>query len=337
MTENPPQPPGPTGEPAPSQEGVVTAEGVVTGAGVYRVELPTFEGPLDLLLHLIEEHQLDIRDIPIAFVAKKYVEYITLMQEVNIDVASEYLVMAATLAHIKSKTLLPVAPADPDEEDEEEIDPRAELIRRLLEYQKYKHAAERLSAHDLLGRDVFPRGMPAPAVDGPAPIAGLSLFKLLDAFQSVLSRAKATIDHQIDFERFSITDRINELSVLLQARSRLSFDELFEDQQTRAQLIVTFLALLEMTRLRMTRLFQEGPLEMIYVELAVSDDSPSQFEEGAAVAQGSETLSASERDGDAEPVLESADREEPNVPHHASDEEVSSSESEDDDFQTDTE
>lgn len=333
MSENPPQPPGPAEETAPAEgsaeAGGVSVEG--SSAGGYRVELPTFEGPLDLLLHLIEEHQLDIRDIPIAFVAKKYVEYITLMQEVNIDVASEYLVMAATLAHIKSKTLLPVAPPEQDDEDEEEIDPRAELIRRLLEYQKYKHAAERLSSHDLLGRDVFPRGMPAPAVDGPAPLAGLSLFKLLDAFQSVLSRAKATIDHQIDFERFSITDRINELSVLLQARSRLSFDELFEDQETRAQLIVTFLALLEMTRLRMTRLFQDGPLEMIYVELAVSEDGTS-----AESATEQESSSPEPTDVSTEQGTPTLNPSEPPASEE-NEAEPLSPDSEEDDFHTDTE
>jgi segregation and condensation protein A len=180
--------------------------------------------------------------------------------------------MAATLAHIKSKMLLPAVPDDPEDEDEVELDPRAELVRRLLEYQKYKNAAERLAEHPVLGRDVFPRGMPAPNVDGPAPIAGLSLFKLLDAFQTVLSRATATIDHQIDFERFSITERINELSDLLRVHRRLPFDELFQQQRTRIELIITFLALLEMTRLRLTRLYQEGPLEVIIVELAVTED-----------------------------------------------------------------
>src|SRR6188768_1639658 len=171
-------PPETTPEPASVP---VVAEERAT-ANTYSVKLPTFEGPLDLLLHLIEEHELNVMDIPIAFVAKKYVEYITLMQELNIDVASEYLVMAATLAHIKSKTLLPTPPADDEDEEENELDPRAELIRRLLEYQKYKQAGEQLAAHDVLGRDVFPRGMPAPSVDGPAPMTGLSLFKLLDAF-----------------------------------------------------------------------------------------------------------------------------------------------------------
>ena len=266
MTEAPPPPIPPEGSP-PSEGGAVPS-----GVAGYRVELPVFEGPLDLLLHLIEEHEIDIRDIPIAFVAQKYVEYILLMQELNIDIASEYLVMAASLAHIKSKMLLPIPPEDQEEDDELGLDPRAELVRRLLEYQKYKQAGEQLAAHDVLGRDVFPRGMPAPAVDGPAPIAGMNLFKLLEAFQTVLSRAKATVDHQIDFERFSITDRINELSDLLRQRSRLAFEDLFDGQRTRGELIVTFLALLEMTRLRLTRLLQEGPLAPIFVELAVSED-----------------------------------------------------------------
>jgi segregation and condensation protein A len=263
--ESPPEiPPEPADVPSSAEE----RERV----GTYSVKLPTFEGPLDLLLHLIEEHELDVMDIPIAFVASKYVEYITLMEELNIDVASEYLVMAATLTHIKSKMLLPVVPTDQEDEAEAELDPRAELVRRLLEYQKYKHAAEQLSGNPVLGRDVFLRGLPAPSVEGAAPLAGLSLFKLLDAFQGVLSRAKTTVDHQIDFERFSITDRINELSDLLKSRGKVLFEQLFEGSRSRGDLIVTFLAILEMTRLRLTRLEQEGPLLPIFIELAVNED-----------------------------------------------------------------
>jgi segregation and condensation protein A len=250
------------------------------GAGAYRIELPVFEGPLDLLLHLIEEHELDIFDIPIAFVATKFVETITLMHELNIDVASEYLVMAATLAHIKSKMLLPAVPDDQDVEAEPELDPRAELVRRLLEYQKYKHVADQLGGNSVLGRDVFLRGVPAPEAEGPAPIAGLSLFKLLDAFQSVLARVKASFQHEIDTERFSITDRINQLSELLQARRRVPFEELFEGQRTRSDLITTFLALLEMTRLRLTLLFQDDPLGPIEIELAVHDEPAAGGPEG---------------------------------------------------------
>ena len=265
--ESPPETPP---EPAPPAELAVAEER--PKVGVYSVKLPTFEGPLDLLLHLIEEHELDVMDIPIAFVAAKYVEYISLMDQLNIDVASEYLVMAATLTHIKSKMLLPVVPTDQEDDAEIELDPRAELVRRLLEYQKYKHAAEQLAGSPVLGRDVFLRGVPAPSVEGAAPLAGLSLFKLLDAFQGVLSRAKTTVDHQIDFERFSITDRINELSDLLKSRGKVLFEELFDGARGRADLIVTFLAILEMTRLRLTRVEQDGPLQPIFVELAVSED-----------------------------------------------------------------
>lgn len=294
-----------TGESQPSAD----APAERASGGGYRVELPTFEGPLDLLLHLIEEHELDVRDIPIAFIAQKYVEYIVLMQELNIDIASEYLVMAATLAHIKSKTLLPTLPAGQDEDDEDEADPRAELVRRLLEYQKYKHAAEQLSNHDLLGRDVFRRGIPAPQADGPAALGGLSLFKLLDAFQNVLARAKTVVDHEIDFERFSISDRINELCDVLRAEQRMTFDQLFAEQRSRADLIITFLALLEMTRLRLTRLFQDGPLEMIYVELAVSDGSEARADAesgdahdvAAELGDQSDEIPSSERSDDAGP------------------------------------
>lgn len=280
--------------------------------GGYQVVLPTFEGPLDLLLHLIEQHELDIRDIPIAFVAKKYVEYIVLMEELNIDIASEYLVMAATLTHIKSKMLLPVPPADQEDDEDEGLDPRAELVRRLLEYQKYKRAAEQLGGGDVLGRDVFVRGLPAPSVEGPAPLAGLSLFKLLDAFQSVLSRANQKIDHQIDLERFSITDRINQLVDLLQVHKKLNFEQLFEGATSRGDLIVTFLALLEMTRLRMTRLEQEAPLEPIVIELALVDASALEVAALSAEASFSAKAPDDEAEGPAEADAE-ADADEENA------------------------
>ncbi len=239
---------------------------------IYQVVLPTFEGPLDLLLHLIQQHELDIRDIPIAFISEKYVEYIMLMQGLNIDLASEYLVMAATLAHIKSKMLLPAPPQDQEDDPDNDADPRAELVRRLLEYQKYRYAAEELGSAPVLGRDVFTRGAPAPSVEGPAPLAQVSVFKLLDAFQTVLKRIKQTAEHHIDVDRISISDRINELTDLLRGKERVAFDELFPETMTRSDLVVTFLALLEMTRLRMTRVFQEGPLEPIYVELSLTND-----------------------------------------------------------------
>lgn len=239
----------------------------------YRVALPAFEGPLDLLLHLIQKHELDILDIPISFVTEKYVEYIMLMQELNIDIASEYLVMAATLAHIKSRSLLPPSPDDADQEAQEEEDPRAELVRRLLEYQKYKLAAEQLGERSVLGRDLFPRGAEEAADEGPAPLAPVPLFKLLDAFQAALTRVSREKDHEIQFERFSITERIHQLSDVLRTRPNVTFDDLFESARSKVEIIVTFLALLEMTRLRMTNIRQEGPYQQIYIELSVQEDA----------------------------------------------------------------
>jgi len=269
----------------------------------YRVSLPMFEGPLDLLLHLVQKHELDILNIPIAFITEKYIEYIHLLDELNIDLASEYLVMAATLVHIKSRMLLPNPPAEDtaDGEGEAELDPRAELVRRLLEYQKYKLAAEQLGSRSVLGRDVFVRGSSDEMAGGEAPLEGVAMFKLLEAFQTVLERTQKTREHQIDFERFSITEKIGELSDRLRRERRLVFHEIFADPTNRAEIIITFLALLEMTRLRLTRLTQDGPLEPIYIELRVTEDeaSPAAPQGEAAMAEAA-TAEAADDLGDQE-------------------------------------
>ncbi|HOT13042.1 MAG TPA: segregation/condensation protein A, partial [Polyangiaceae bacterium] len=236
------------------------------------VELPQFEGPLDLLLHLITKHELDILDIPIAFITDKYLEYLSQLKAWSIDVASEYLVMAATLAHIKSKMLLPSPPPGQDDVlEEEQEDPRAELVRRLLEYQKYKAAAVDLGDRALFGADVFGRGEMEPRDGGPAPLAPVGVFALIDAFQRIAERRKIRIDHEIDLERISITERIGELSELLRTRGPCTIDDLLPDRMGTSELIITFLALLEMTRLRMTRLQQSHPLAPLHVTLAVSE------------------------------------------------------------------
>jgi segregation and condensation protein A len=240
----------------------------------YRVSLPMFEGPLDLLLHLVKKHELDILNIPIAFITEKYVAYIKLLDELNIDVASEYLLMAATLVHIKSRMLLPNSPADESDEsmEDSDADPRAELVRRLLEYQKYKLAAEQIGSRKMLGRDVFPRGSSEEVASGQPGLETVSMFKLLEAFQAILERSQKTKDHHIDFERFSISEKISELMDRLRVEKKLVFHEIFEHDSSRAELIITFLAILEMTKLRLTRLIQDGPLMPIYIELLVADD-----------------------------------------------------------------
>lgn len=235
----------------------------------FRLDLPGFEGPLDLLLFLIKKHELDVLDLPIAFVASRYAEYLSLMEQLNLDVAGEYLVMAATLAHIKSKSLLPKPPEDQDDEEEDEVDPREELIRRLLEYQKYKRLAEQLGARGVAGRDVFPRGIPAPKAQGEAPLADVSVFKLIDAFQKIIKRHDGQLAFEIDVERISIQERMGQITELVQRRERLPFQELFDGFASTYDLVVTFLALLEMAKMRLVRVYQGEPDGPIYLEPAV--------------------------------------------------------------------
>jgi segregation and condensation protein A len=248
--------------------------------GQYRVDLPAagFEGPLDLLLHLIQQHELDILDIPISFVTEKFLLYLSVMRTLTIDVASEYLVMAATLAHIKSKMLLPSVPEGQEDglPGEEEEDPRAELVRRLLEYQKYKAAAADLAERGTLGKDVFGRGSGEAVPEGPAPFAQPGVFSLLDAFEKVLKRTNVKLDHEVIFDRISITDRMNELSDKLNVRRAMRFEDLLAEPGraiTRFDIVITFLAILEMAKLRMIRVYQSDPLAPLHVELAVSDAS----------------------------------------------------------------
>jgi len=235
--------------------------------GDYRVELPVFEGPLDLLLHLIRKHEIDIFDIPIALITEKYLQYLDWMRVLNIDIAAEFLVMAATLAHIKSRMLLPPDESQESDDSEEEADPRQDLVRRLLQYQRFKEAAESLRDRTLLDRDVFARGpMAAPETpETESPFAEVSVFRLIEALDRVLKRASLQMTQQILVERISVADRIQELADRLLERQELTFEELFEDAPDRSMVVVTFVALLEMARLRMIRLHQAEESDIIYV------------------------------------------------------------------------
>jgi segregation and condensation protein A len=232
----------------------------------FRLQLPNFEGPLDLLLHLVQTHSLDILDLPIAFVTEKYVEYLSMMQKLNLDVAAEYLVMAATLLHIKSKSLLPKPPPELEDDEDEEGDPREALIRRLFEYQKYKHAAEDLASRGLSGRDVFTRGTKTPVAEGEPALAPVSLFKLLDAFKSIAERVAGTLSLEVDAERITIQERMTQVIDLLEVRKRLRFEELFEGASSTYELVVTFLALLEMGKMRLLFIYQADPGSPIHIE-----------------------------------------------------------------------
>jgi segregation and condensation protein A len=240
------------------------------------VKLSVFEGPLDLLLHLIRLNEVDVTDIPIALIAKQYLEYLSLMRELNLDVAGEYLLMAATLAWIKSRMLLP--PVEGDQEDEG-ADPRAELIARLLEYQRFKEVAEELRERQILGRDVFEARGPAPESTPEAEREiEVGLIELLDAFRKVLRIAEsADLRHEVATEVISVRERMIAVMDALHARDVIEFDQIFQIDEavsrSRTMVVVTFLAILELVRLSALRLYQglgeggvpEGP---IHVRLA---------------------------------------------------------------------
>jgi segregation and condensation protein A len=231
----------------------------------YPVRLEKFEGPLDLLLHLIKQHQVDIYDIPIAAITAQYLEYIDLMQELDLDVAGEFLVMAATLIHIKSRMLLPRV--DPTQEDPDE-DPREALIRRLLEHQKFKAAAELLHERETLRSAQWtrPDGPIAEiAGEAPEPEIEVDLFSLIAAFRTVVERAKQRPKVYLPSEQIAIEDRIEQLMAKLSETEACGFEDLFDDVQSRAGIVVTFLAMLEMIRLKLIRVFQSGALGPIRV------------------------------------------------------------------------
>lgn len=244
-----------------------SAEFLSASAG-FTLKLPAFEGPLDLLLHLIREHKLDIFDIPIAFILDEYLRYLAKMRSLNLDVASEFLVMAATLAHIKSRLLLPREEVQQEDTEEEAGDPRADLVRRLLEYQKYKAAAEDLGRQDLLGRTVFTRNVrmqPVPLDEGDLGLRELSVLKLIEAFDKVLKRLTPERQHEVTLERISIGDAIDRISRRLMEQESVEFWELFEGEVERHRVIATFLGLLEMVRLRLVRVLQKPTDESILI------------------------------------------------------------------------
>jgi segregation and condensation protein A len=278
----------------------------------YVVSLPVFEGPLDLLLEIIQKHELDILDIPVGFVTEKYLEYLKVMQSMAIDVASEYLVMAATLTLIKSRMLLPDDPtaAAADGEEEEELDPRAELVRRLLEYQRYKAAGEVLTSRDTLGSSVFPRG-PVEEIrdESPAPFASFGVLDLLGAFKKILEKTKVKIDHEVVFDRIGITERIVELTELLGGGARrrtVAFEDIFASEgraPTRFDLIITFLAVLEMCRMKMMRVFQADTLGSIHLELLVVSEDGEDLD---AEPEGDRTEGDPEGEPGATPAAEAS-------------------------------
>ncbi len=239
------------------------------------VILDAFEGPLDLLLYLIRRQNLDILDIPVAEITKQYVEYIGVMQELRFELAAEYLVMAAILAEVKSRMLLPRPPA----EDGEEADPRAELVRRLQEYERFKQAAEDLDALPRQDRDTSPAQAHVPdraAIKLPPPV---ELKEMLLALHDVLKRAELFSGHAIKREALSVRQRMGDVLGRLEDGRFYRFETLFTAEEGKLGVLVTFLALLELAKEQLLDIVQEAPLAPIYVKslAAGNTNEPLQF------------------------------------------------------------
>jgi segregation and condensation protein A len=236
----------------------------------YEIHLENFDGPLDLLLHLIKKNEMDVYDIPMADITKQYLGILDTMKTLNLDVAGEFLLMAATLLHIKSKLLLPKIVEDELEEEEE--DPRAELVRRLLEYQKYKEVSLTLESKPQLGRDLFARVSAEPEVmeNAEAGFVAVGLFDLVEALKEVMKENPEQAVHEVNMEQFSVTDRINTILSQLQGQESIAFTDLFIGGLKRTEVIVTFLALLELVKLRLVRFMQNVRHGSIWIFPAVS-------------------------------------------------------------------
>ena len=233
-----------------------------------RVFLEAFQGPLDLLLYLIKKNNLDILDIPIAEVTRQYMEYVELMKDLRLDLAAEYLVMAAMLAEIKSRLLLP-RPVEDAEGDE--ADPRADLVRRLQEYERFKNAAVNLDSLPRLGRDVFNPQVEMPAVASDAPLPDVTLQELLHAMMAVMQRAKANAHHQILREPLSIRERMSQVLASVKTQDFVEFPQLFTLEEGRMGVVVTFIAVLELLKQSLIEMVQANIFGPIHIRAAAHE------------------------------------------------------------------
>lgn len=252
-------------DPSPPLDLPVSADAASTAeAGGYQVSLQFFAGPLDLLLHLIRKHEVDIYDIPIATITREYLSYLELLHQLNLEVAGGFLEMAATLTYIKSRMLLP---EPPDEEGEEEIDPRAELVEQLIEYQTCKEAADHLRQRAEEAARIHFRGISGAQSRGERQtlLRELTLVDLLDAFQTILKEMAGKGVHEVMIEPLSIQDQIGLILDRLERHEVIMFTDLFTGQRALSELVVTFLALLELIRLQAVTFRQERPFAPLWI------------------------------------------------------------------------
>src|SRR5246127_5318023 len=237
----------------------------------YKVRLEVFEGPLDLLLYLIKQDEIDIYDISLERITRQYLEYLQAFKELNIELAGEFIVMTANLIYLKSRSLLPLD-QQPPEEDAEEDDPRWDLIRQLIEYKKFKEAAVQLHDRELEQERIFIRdGGTAPISDAPLPLHEVGIFQLIHAFQEVIKRVEAREDlGEIFAERFSVSVKIEKLLERVGSGTPVRFSELFGQIASRVEIVVTFLALLELIRLNQVRALQRQMFDEIEIAAAAA-------------------------------------------------------------------
>ncbi len=234
---------------------------------IYQVKVDeVFEGPMDLLVYLIKKNEVDIYDIPIALITDQYLEYLEFMKSLNIDLAGEFIYMAATLTHIKSRMLLPVHETD----DEDLVDPRMEITKPLLEYLEMKSAAEQLAARHLLGEDTFIRTTKKEEymVNSDDEMIQVGLFELIDAFQKILQNISPDLTMDFTVDRISVKEKITEIVDVLELKGSITFGELFSEKCDKGDVVVTFLALLEMVKLCLIRIVQHvqtGIIRLFYI------------------------------------------------------------------------
>ena len=248
----------------------------------YKVDLEIFEGPLDLLLYLIRREELNIYDIPIGRITEQYMQYLDLMRQLNLDVAGEFIVMAATLMVIKSRMMLPVDRRQTDEgTDEEWVDPRLDLVRQLIEYKKFKDAAGKLAEYEALTQESFDYGGGRPkfektAADAADALASIDMFDLLTAFQEVLARLNEIPQEELKGMRWSVPDKMDMILERSRAEGQVSFSTLFTARSPRGEVIVTFLALLELLRQHRVIVYQNDAFHEITVlpSKEMPDDKP---------------------------------------------------------------
>jgi len=236
----------------------------------YEVKLEIFQGPLDLLLHLIRKNEVDIFDIPVATITDQYLEYLDMMKALNINVAGDFLVMASTLLHIKSKMLLPGL-----EEGEDEEDPRVEITQPLLEYLRLKEMAGELLERELLDRDVFARRLSPDykiQLESGEPLLDVNLFQLMDAFKRIVDQRLPGVPLTLEFEEWSLKNKSTYILERLRNDGAIYFQELFAEDRTISEFIITFLALLELVHIGLVRIFQLGPDKDIQLKALFEDN-----------------------------------------------------------------